>query len=187
MNRGGYRSLLGDSAPKKIWAAVGISALAHVLLAAGFATFHIKSGKRSFYAPVQMVNLVEAPAPEPAPPPKTVKAKAPKTVVKKKPAKKAVPKQKPQAAKPVKKEAIPIPVEKAAPKPVAEEPEVEYTEEHLSERLSQLRSKFGAAEEEAPEETGEPRGDVSKALEAIRKKLGRTTRQQAVATGSSPP
>ncbi|MHB8763328.1 MAG: TonB family protein [Deferrisomatales bacterium] len=194
-----YPGLYGDSRSGRLWAAVAVSVVLHAGLFMGYSRFHIRPVSRTFFAPVQMVDLRGGtPSPKPAggtqpaeaapgplppakpEPPTKPEPKKPEPKPPEAPAPKAPePPPKPKAEiKPA--DAKAIPKEPADPKPKAP------TEERVAERIDEIRKKLAPAAaaptpappRPAPEETSR----VQDAVERIRQKVG--TQAPAAAPGA---
>ncbi len=186
-----YHGLYGDRRDHRVWKALGFSAVLHAALFLAFGRFHIRPVDRTFYAPIQVVNLVPPsgrPKPEgvagkphrASPPAPKVKPKA-----KSKPKAKAAsrpPKPKPKAPPPRPTAIRPKPAPdraaptqgSAAPTP-APEPSPEALERKVAERIAALRAKHAKPPGPGPASAGD-RSDlgarrVGQAIEAIRRRI----------------
>ncbi len=190
-----YPGLFGDPRQRGLAKAVVVSLVLHVGLFLGFARFQIRPPQRTFYAPIQVVNLVDRPGParagkgrapaaasrparpKAAPKAKPVKAPKPKpevkTGAKAKPAARARPKpaKKPAAAAPARAKPAPAP---SPARPVSEAD----LEQKVAERIAALRRKHGPEEAPAGPTPAEPaalgrlgESRVSQAVEAIRRRI----------------
>ncbi len=190
-----YPGLFGDHRQRGLAKAVVVSLVLHVGLFLGFARFQIRPPQRTFYAPIQVINLVDRPGParsgrgrapaasRPKAPPKAKPVRAPKAKPKPKVKPKAAAKTKPQARarpKPAKKPAATVPARaKPAPAPAAARPVSEADlEQKVAERIAALRQKHGPEEAPAARATAEPPAlgrlgerRVSQAVEAIRRRI----------------
>jgi len=194
-----YHGLFGDRRDHRVWKALGFSAVLHAALFLAFGRFHIRPVERTFYAPIQVVNLVPpsgrskpggvvgTPRPASPPQPKVETQAKPKPKVKGKPKAKvksgsrpSKPKPKPSPTRP--SAARPKPIPKPAPDQVARpqgsaapEPSPEALEQKVAERIAAMRAKHGEAPPPAPasagdrSELGERR--VGQAIEAIRRRI----------------
>ena len=202
-----YPGLFGDPRQRGLAKAVVASLVLHVGLFLGFARFQIRPPQRTFYAPIQVINLVDRPGPArsgragaPAParpgaPPKAKPVKAPKA--KPKPGPKAAAKTKPPAKarpKPVKKPAAAAPARaKPAPAPAPARPVSEAElEQKVAERIAALRQKHGPEEAPAGPAPAEPSAlgrlgerRVSQAVDAIRRRIDRASARGPGGSGAA--
>jgi len=194
-----YHGLFGDRRDHRVWKALGFSAVLHAALFLAFGRFHIRPVERTFYAPIQVVNLVP-PSGRPKPggvvgTPRRASPPAPKTKARPTPKVKGKPKAKaktgsrpsqpkPQASPARPSAARPKPTPKPAPDQVARpkgsaapapEPNPEALERKVAERIAAMRAKHGEAPAQAPASAGD-RADlgerrVGQAIEAIRRRI----------------
>ncbi len=194
-----YHGLFGDRRDHRVWKALGFSAVLHAALFLAFGRFHIRPVERTFYAPIQVVNLVPpsgrskpggvvgTPRRASPPGPKVKTRAKPKPKVKGKP--KATVKTAPRPSKPKPKPSPtrpsaarpkpkPAPAQVARPKGAAApapEPNPEALEQKVAERIAAMRAKHAEAPPPAPapagdrSELGERR--VGQAIEAIRRRI----------------
>jgi protein TonB len=140
------------------------------MLLAAFGRVQIRPNIRTFFTPLHMVDLVEkkpgpgaARAAPPKPPPQTKSKKTepkPPVSVKKTP-----------QSKPTTSTKVDSTVDTPRVPPTKSEPEEQYSEEQVAQRIDQLRQKLKAARPEP----GAPEGGeqaVRRKIEAIRKGLG---------------
>jgi TonB family protein len=182
-----YPGLFDEGVGRGLGIAVAVSLTLHVGLFAALGRFRIAHVDRTFYAPINMVDLVAKPpgpgagskpaAPAPAQPevkpaPAATPAKPPP------PAKKSAsevtppaPKAPPPTAKPK-----PAPQEKVvSTTPAAPAPAPSTSEERVAERIARLREKLAQPPAAAPPASGPPAGvaesKVRQAVESIRERV----------------